>query len=816
MKIVKISFENINNLKGPQEVDFSAEPLASAGLFAIIGPTGSGKSTLLDVITLALFNRVPRFKGSLSKNSITDMGAIMTHHTTNAAASIEYKIHNHHYTSKWEISTARTGNLRDYHMEIMDEQSGSIITDKKTEVPSKNESIIGLNYDQFVKSIILAQGDFSKFLQATKNERGQLLENITGASIYRTIGQAAFQKHKEAKLEITAKQNILENTKVLTEEARSQIIQDIASAEEQKSVLDLEIKRLADILHIKKTLQEIDEGIVQKDKLRTSIIADINAFTPQLKRLQLHDKINPLRGDVSLYVNAKENAQTHRNQLAKHQKELKEISQALAKVLDDMSSLTSEEVSSSNFRVVMTSFEKEVNKLDADLAHISSKGIDQRQRITDKIKASTLSLANKTEPHDALDLLDQSSTALKAFITSAQIDESSNIDTLKEKLRADRSNLALLKEYAHARDHVHDASKKIEDAENKLKQLATDLEKNKPLLEKSQALLRAYQENNASLNKRKEDALKIASLEKLRPTLQDGEPCPLCGSVSHPYTTHLPDHGGDVIDDEIAKNQKLIDQETTAEKKLTNTITSISTSEKLSKEQLIEATQQHKQASIKLKDVEDKISDDKYKTAEKIGTHLDALEHTIGNLEKGIEALQQLNINQELTKEFTNLKNITAEYQLLAKTRKEKSSVKDVSAKCNALQDQFNQYTTRKQGTTKAIEIESSSLDKAQNDVQTLATKLTPHLQKNGFKSVEDINSALLEDTERQKLQHTYDELTTSHTAVETELKNLHSAKKKNSALDSQPTLPIIDVEKNIKKNCQSNQINCGTTFLLN
>ena len=60
MKILAIRLKNLASLAGPFEIDFTCEPLASAGLFAITGPTGAGKSTLLDALCLALFGAVPR------------------------------------------------------------------------------------------------------------------------------------------------------------------------------------------------------------------------------------------------------------------------------------------------------------------------------------------------------------------------------------------------------------------------------------------------------------------------------------------------------------------------------------------------------------------------------------------------------------------------------------------------------------------------------------------------------------------------------------------------------------------------------------
>ena len=81
MKIIELHFTNINNLKGEHRISFDQVPLSTASIFAIVGPTGSGKSTILDVITLALFNRIPRFNKAISKNEITKEASVVTHHT---------------------------------------------------------------------------------------------------------------------------------------------------------------------------------------------------------------------------------------------------------------------------------------------------------------------------------------------------------------------------------------------------------------------------------------------------------------------------------------------------------------------------------------------------------------------------------------------------------------------------------------------------------------------------------------------------------------------------------------------------------------
>ena len=220
MKLISIAFKNIHSLKGEHRVNFDKHPLNSAGIFAITGPTGSGKSTLLDVITLALYNQIPRLP-KVSKSDIDEIGSIVTHFTDEAWAEVTYESKNERYRSKWEISKNRNDKWRDYNMSITNLATNLDIEAKKSQIPSLNTEIIGLSYDQFVKSIILSQGDFARFLKAKKSERGKLLEDITGTHIYREIGKQAFQLNKEKKEKTDFLRATLDAFEFMSEEDRA-------------------------------------------------------------------------------------------------------------------------------------------------------------------------------------------------------------------------------------------------------------------------------------------------------------------------------------------------------------------------------------------------------------------------------------------------------------------------------------------------------------------------------------------------------------------------------------------------------------------
>ena len=118
MKIDIIRVNNLASLEGSFEVDFTSEPLKSAGIFAISGPTGSGKSTLLDALCLALYDKTPRFAvttdnfalkdGNDSSITQSDVRNILRRGSSEGYAEVGFiGVNAHRYRSRWSIRRAR-------------------------------------------------------------------------------------------------------------------------------------------------------------------------------------------------------------------------------------------------------------------------------------------------------------------------------------------------------------------------------------------------------------------------------------------------------------------------------------------------------------------------------------------------------------------------------------------------------------------------------------------------------------------------------------------------------------------------------------
>lgn len=295
MKIHKIELENIHSLKGYHCIDFNNPQLKNSGIFAIIGPTGSGKSTILDVITLALFKQIARFKEKISTSNIILAGTVMTRGTERAFASVEYENSGKFYRSKFNIFK-RAKNFA-MEMEIADLQSNEIIETGLEKVPETNESIIGLNYQQFIKSIILPQGGFANFLKATTSERATFLEKITGTEIFRTIGKRAFEINKLYEEAIKTQFQIVETFNTLSEEQIQHTQNTINELNEELSSLELLFSFVNEAINSKKTWISISKAISEQEILIKAQKNKLIEFQPQTEKLNIHKKILPFKTD---------------------------------------------------------------------------------------------------------------------------------------------------------------------------------------------------------------------------------------------------------------------------------------------------------------------------------------------------------------------------------------------------------------------------------------------------------------------------------------------------------------------------------------
>lgn len=273
MKLQKLTIHNIASIEDAV-IDFEAQPLAGSEVFLITGKTGAGKSTILDAICLALFADTPRLENTQmqgktkdvdSKLELDDTRQLMRRNTGEAYVTLTFTGSNGvHYEAQWKVWRSRnkpTGNLQGKAWSLKNLDTGNTI-DKDVQIKAEMKAAIGLDFNQFCRTTLLAQGEFTKFLDSKDDEKAAILEKITGVDIYAKVGKKVF--------EVTGqKEQLWKEARQQVEGIRTLSDDEVAAKKEEMAGMDAQYKALRDavdadkakLLWIKTDL-ELTKGIV--------------------------------------------------------------------------------------------------------------------------------------------------------------------------------------------------------------------------------------------------------------------------------------------------------------------------------------------------------------------------------------------------------------------------------------------------------------------------------------------------------------------------------------------------------------------------
>ncbi len=215
MKLCKLKLKNINSFRGEEKLDFEDTPLNDASLVAITGPTGAGKTTLMDAICVALYGKTPRLTGSGTQNP----KSLISHGEKECFAEVHFIANNTRYIATWSAKQSGSPNGSLFYADsdelITDRLSkqGKSLGSSENTISEEITSILGLDFDSFRRSVMLAQGEFAAFLRAKDEERRTILEATAGIHIYDVLRQhlndkvnevSAIHRQKETELDFFA------------------------------------------------------------------------------------------------------------------------------------------------------------------------------------------------------------------------------------------------------------------------------------------------------------------------------------------------------------------------------------------------------------------------------------------------------------------------------------------------------------------------------------------------------------------------------------------------------------------------------------
>ena len=611
MRIQNIRFQNLNSLTGIWEIDLTRPDFVSAGIFAITGPTGAGKTTILDAICLALYGRTPRLK-TLSDSE----NEIMSRQTGECMAEVVFQIASgRRYRCHWSQRRARKspeGRLQAARHEIADADSGQIICAQKRDMARVVTEITGLDFDRFTRSMMLAQGGFSAFLDASADSRAPILESITGTEKYSRISMLVHERHRQEKLLLEDMRKELAGKPLLPAGEEQALRQQLSRLEEQGRQSRSQAQQLQQALQWLQGLDTARSHLAQVEVEEEKLSLREQAFRPQALRLEQAQRAARLEGSYSALLQLRhqqslltEQRQSHATELPRLQEKLQEARHKQEEYARQLEQAKAEQTRQTPLLhqvraldIQLESSEKEVRRVllevrqqEQALASLKARRDSRRQALDDLLReqaavenwlgshAADAGLVEQLSGieagiqrvHDLEQKQQQRNMALQQIsqqlengkarlaerlrrqeIAAAELAqlESRRQQLLeeKEKLLEGRSLLQWQEEYNGIQKKIlllQAVEKSLKDVflyhtevrrwRQKLQQWQEQHQQSKALLEQQQALRDALEISLASLERERMLALRIASLEQHRASLEEGHACPLCGSLEHPY-----------------------------------------------------------------------------------------------------------------------------------------------------------------------------------------------------------------------------------------------------------------------------------------
>ena len=509
MKPIKLSIEGVFSYRTRQEIDFTK--LSSEGIFGIFGNTGSGKSSIVEAIIFALYGKIERVSGKQID--------LINLQSNKAVIDFEFEVSGKAY--RVVVNLTRTSSGHSTKKLFYQKQEGQY---RAMEEKISGEQLTGLSYDNFCRVVIIPQGKFQDFLTLTSGERTKMLKEIFPSLKKYDLSNTLRAMREETEGMQKEKMGQLNSYSEYTIEALNERKEQYAVVEQQYKDLEILIKNLKEDLDSRKTLFDAFKKQEELSQNFNRLKLNEENISALKDRLDQYRKTNRVFGSLltkydDLLLRKKRTSDLFSElslQVADLEKKKQSLEEELAALQKENEQTPLQQQEADNLKTLA-----DLRELESTMAILDTKMRDEQKRLENG-KACVAAEENKKQNKEK-EIADKESRLLNAEEFRSVRDWFAKNQRLNEDLaRLRKENQDLCKKKTDCLAPFGDISPDNPEAE--LQQRLQDTEEQ---ISKAENLLSDYNVKQA--------------LCQYSKALSSNEPCPLCGSLSHPHPAELAD-----------------------------------------------------------------------------------------------------------------------------------------------------------------------------------------------------------------------------------------------------------------------------------
>ena len=586
MRPIKVEFQAFGPYVGHETVDLEA--VSSKGLFLICGKTGIGKTMILDAMTFALFGK----SSGHGRDDFESMRCTNADFDTDTFVKLEFENHGEFYLFERRLERKRKNLSAAYNVSHKEDGIWRPLMEnaKEKAVNDKAVELIGLEYEQFRQVIVLPQGQFERLLTSNSDEKEKILTSIFGEDKWQIIAEHFYDKAERRRSELKSIREKIKNS--LAEEgcdSMSQLELAVTHKKDQAERLDDEyqkadyekiIKEQQEILSLAKRFGDLHKAEERVKELEAKKEARTE-WERSLNDAKRADKVRTFieteEASAESIRKRKKEEETARKTAETKKESAEDASEKLKHHLEkekDIEALKSNKIIFEGKRKDYEGLEEAERVLKAK-KKVALDALDAENTAKEASDSLTVVIVNLQEGYATLQA--EHEDLLNAYLAGITGELAGQLKKGKPcpvcgstehprkakaaensvtKAKVDSKKKAAEQKYQELQD-LDAKLKNLQEAKLRIQQETRSL--NIRDVEQS-GKIHEMQDEVARLEKRVALLHRIEDLDAVRELLQDGAPCPLCGAMTHPYTSGAVVPDPEEVHRQLAEAQKQLDE----------------------------------------------------------------------------------------------------------------------------------------------------------------------------------------------------------------------------------------------------------------